>query len=139
MSSETFWDGLEGSKRLNARMREVAGGAPVTTGAEAVRAALTKYGDIRRIAVITPYMPVGDAQVRRFFDDCGFEIVALKGLKCSSPAQIAHVSEMRLRDTIIELDAPAVQAIVRLGPTRSSTRPIRLAVSDPAQRRNALF
>jgi maleate isomerase len=57
----------------------------VTTGAEAVGAALEAYGNIRRLAVITPYMPVGDAQVRRFFDDCGFEIVALKGLKCSSP------------------------------------------------------
>jgi maleate isomerase len=104
MSSETFWDGLEGSKRLNARMREVAGGVPVTTGAEAVRAALTKYGNIRRIAVITPYMPVGDAQVRRFFEDCGFEIIALKGLKCSSPVQIAHVNEKQLRDAIIEVN-----------------------------------
>jgi maleate isomerase len=90
MSSETFWDGLEGSNRLTARMREVTGGAPVTTGAEAVRAALMSYGNIRRIAVITPYMPVGDAQVRRFFDDCGFEIVALKpqftGTRCDRAA-----------------------------------------------------
>ena len=61
----------------------------MTTGADAVRAALTKYRNIRRIAVITPYMPVGDVQVRRFFEDCGFEIVTLKGLKCSSPVEIA--------------------------------------------------
>ena len=97
MSSETFWDGLDGSKRLIARMEEVAGGAPVTTGADAVRAALRNYGNIRRIAVITPYMPVGDGQVRRFFEDCGFEIVTLKGLKCGSPVQIAHVTEKQLR------------------------------------------
>lgn len=122
MSSETFWDGLEGSKRLNARMREVAGGAPVTTGAEAVRAALAKYGDIRRIAVITPYMPVGDAQVRRFFQDCGFEIIALKGLKCSSPVQIAHVSEKQLREAIIEVNDSAVDAIVQVGTNLAMAR-----------------
>jgi maleate isomerase len=122
MSSETFWDGLEGSNRLVARMREVAGGLPVTTGAEAVRAALTKYGNIQRIAVITPYMPVGDAQVRRFFEDCGFEIIALKGLKCRSPVQIAHVSEKQLRDAIIEVDDSAVEAIVQVGTNLAMAR-----------------
>jgi maleate isomerase len=122
MSSETFWDGLEGSQRLVARMREVAGGLPVTTGAEAVRAALRKYGTVQRIAVITPYMPVGDAQVRRFFEDCGFEIVALKGLKCSSPVQIAHVSEKQLRNAIIEVDDSAVDAIVQVGTNLAMVR-----------------
>jgi len=121
MSSETFWNGLEGSNVI-ARMQEVAGGAPVTTGAEAVRAALTTYGNIRRIAVITPYMPVGDAQVRRFFGDCGFEIVALKGLKCGSPVQIAHVSEKQLRNAIIEVDDSAVEAIVQVGTNLAMAR-----------------
>ena len=121
MSSETFWNGLEGSNVI-ARMQEVAGGAPVTTGADAVRAALTKYGNIRRIAVITPYMPVGDAQVRRFFEDCGFEIVMLKGLQCGSPVQIAHVSEKQLRNAIIEVDDSAVEAIVQVGTNLAMAR-----------------
>jgi len=121
MSSETFWNGLEGSNVI-ARMQEVAGGAPVTTGADAVRAALTKYGNIRRIAVITPYMPVGDAQVRRFFEDCGFEIVTLKGLQCGSPVQIAHVSEKQLRNAIIEVDDSAVEAIVQVGTNLAMAR-----------------
>jgi maleate isomerase len=122
MSSETFWDGLDGSKRLIARMEEVAGGAPVTIGADAVRAALRNYGNVRRIAVITPYMPVGDAQVRRFFQDCGFEIVSLKGLKCGSPVQIAHVSEKQLRNAIVEVDDSAVEAIVQVGTNLAMAR-----------------
>lgn len=122
MSSETFWDGLEGSNRLAARMREIAGGAPVTMGSDAVRAALSMYGSVRRIAVITPYMPVGDEQVRRFFTDCGFEIVALKGLKCASPVQIAHVSEKQLRDTVNELNDPSVEAIVQVGTNLAMAR-----------------
>jgi maleate isomerase len=122
MSSETFWDGLDGSKRLIARMEEVAGGAPVTIGADAVRAALRNYGNVRRIAVITPYMPVGDAQVRRFFQDCGFEIVSLKGLKCGSPVQIAHVSEKQLRNAIVEVDDSAVEAVVQVGTNLAMAR-----------------
>ena len=78
MSSETFWDGLEGSVRLKARMEALAG-VGVTMGSDACRAALREYGEIRRIGVITPYMPVGDAQVRKFFEESGFEVVNSQG------------------------------------------------------------
>jgi maleate isomerase len=115
MSSETFWDGLDGSNRLLERMQKLTGGIPVTMGSDAVRAALECYGDIRRIAVITPYMPVGDEQVRRFFTDCGYEIAALEGLKCNSPVQIAHVSERTLRDAINKINDPSIDAIVQVG------------------------
>ena len=121
MSSETFWDGIEGSKKLLVRMHEVSGGVPVSTGAEAVRAALAKYG-VRKIAVITPYMTPGDEQVRRFFTECGFELVVLKGLKGASPVQYAHVSEKQLRDTIIEVNDPSVEAIVQVGTNLAMAR-----------------
>jgi maleate isomerase len=72
--------------------------------------------------VITPYMPVGDAQVRRFFTDCGFEVVRLKGFKCASPVKIAHVSERELRDAIREVDGPDVDAIVQVGTNLAMAR-----------------
>src|SRR6201981_2729545 len=78
MSSETFWDGLEGSERLRERA-EARAGVRVTMGSDASRQALRQYGDIKRIGVVTPYMPVADAQVRRFFTDCGYEVVRRKG------------------------------------------------------------
>ena len=102
MSSETFWDGLEGSQRLMERV-EARAGVGVAMGSDAAQAALKRYG-AKRIAVITPYMPVGDAQVRKFFTDCGFEIVRLKGLQGTSPVQYAHITERQLRDTIIEIE-----------------------------------
>jgi maleate isomerase len=114
MSSETFWDGLEGSMRLRERV-EGAAGVKVGMGSDASQAALKRLGNIRRIGVITPYMPVADGQVRRFFTDCGFEIVRLKGLRCASPVAIAHVSERTLRDAILEVDGPDVDAIVQVG------------------------
>ena len=121
MSAETFWDGLDGSRELQEKL-EKHSGKGVAMGSDACQAALKCYGDIRRIAVITPYMPVGDDNVRRFFTDCGFEVVGLKGLKCSSPVNIAHVSEKTLKDAINELNTPDVQAIVQVGTNLAMAR-----------------
>src|SRR5215472_10378004 len=121
MSSETFWDGLDGSERLRKRV-EARAGVKVTMGSDAARQALGRYGAIRRIAVVTPYMPVADRQVRRFFGDCGFEVVRLEGLKCASPVLIAHVGEPELRDAIRRLDGPEVEAIVQVGTNLAMAR-----------------
>jgi len=120
MSSETFWDGLEGSIRLRERV-EARAGVKVAMGSDASQAALSRYG-VRRVAVITPYMPVADGQVRRFFTDCGIEVVRLKGLKCASPVLIAHVSEQELRDALIDVDGPDVDAIMQVGTNLAMAR-----------------
>lgn len=121
MSSETFWDGLDGSERLRERV-EARAGVKVTMGSDAARDALACYGGIRRIAVVTPYMPIADMQVRRFFADCGFEVVRLEGLKCASPVLIAHVSEAELRDAILRLDGADIDAIVQVGTNLAMAR-----------------
>ncbi|MGH6672643.1 MAG: maleate cis-trans isomerase family protein [Xanthobacteraceae bacterium] len=121
MSSETFWDGLEGSERLRERVEKHAG-IKVAMGSDASQAALRAVGDIRRIGVITPYMPLGDGQVRRFFTDCGFEIVRLKGLCCESPVAIAHVPERTLRNAILDVNGPDVDAIIQVGTNLVMTR-----------------
>ena len=121
MSAETFWDGLEGSIELQKRVEERAG-VKVAMGSDACQAALKAFGSIKRIAVITPYMPVGDEQVHRFFTDCGFEVAAIKGLKCKSPMLIAHESEQTLRDAIIELNDPSVEAIIQVGTNLAMAR-----------------
>ena len=126
MSAETFWDGLEGSAKLQKRMEERSG-VGVAMGSDACQAALKQYGDIKKIAVITPYMPVGDENVRKFFTDCGFEVVALKGLKCASPTLIAHTSEQVLRDAIMEVNSDEVQAVVQVGTNLAMARLAALA------------
>jgi maleate isomerase len=114
MSAETFWDGVDGSEDL--RRRLLNRGAPgVTLASDACQAALNAYGGIKRIGIITPYMPVGDVQVRRFFGECGFDVAGLIGLACRSPVLIAHVTRQRLRDAILELDRSGVDAIVQVG------------------------
>lgn len=121
MSSETFWDGLDGSERLRERITARAGVA-VTMGSDAARQALQCYGDIKRIGVVTPYMPVADGQVRRFFGDCGFEVVRLVGLKCPSPVLIAHVGQSELRDAVLAVDGADVEAVVQVGTNLAMAR-----------------
>jgi maleate isomerase len=115
MSAETFWDGLKGSSELKKKLEKKAKRG-VTMGSDACRAALRAYGrSIKRIGVITPYMPIGDRQVRRFFTESGFEVVHLLGLKCRSPVLIAHESKQRLRDAINQVNRGKVDAIVQVG------------------------
>jgi maleate isomerase len=121
MSAETFWDGLEGSKQLQDRL-ETRSGKRVAMGSDASQAALKAYGGIKRIAVITPYMPVGDENVRKFFTDTGFEVRRLFGFKCTSPTAIAHVSTDQLRQAIREIDGPDVDAIVQVGTNLAMAR-----------------
>lgn len=115
MSAETFWDGLKGQQQLQKRMEKIAG-VKITMGSDACRAALKVLGkNIKRLGIITPYMPVGDKQVHRFFTDCGFEVVNLLGLKCKSPMLIAHETKRRLRDAILEVNKGKVDAVVQVG------------------------
>ena len=84
-------------------------------GSDACQAALHKYGDIKRLGIITPYFPIGDNQVRRFFTDCGFEVVNLLGLKCTSPVNIARVTADELRNAFNAVDDPSIDALVQVG------------------------
>ena len=67
-------------------------------------------------------MPVGDSQVVRFFTDCGYEVVRLKGLKCESPVLIAHVQADTLEAAIREVDGDDVDAVVQVGTNLAMAR-----------------
>ncbi|TDH58025.1 arylmalonate decarboxylase [Dankookia rubra] len=108
--------GVEGARVLRERLLAKSGGrVGVTLGADAILAALTRYDGMARIGVVTPYMPVGDEQARRFFEDSGIAVGRVKGLRCGSPVLIAHTPEATLRDAIVEVDSPDVDAVVVVG------------------------
>jgi len=54
-------------------------------------------------------------QARRFFEDSGFAVARVKGLRCGSPVLIAHTPEAAIRDAIVEVDVPDADAIVVVG------------------------
>jgi maleate isomerase len=128
MSSETFWGGVEGNAQFIERVKGQAG-LDVSTGASACRAALDRYG-VRRIAVLSPYQPISDRQVTRYFEEAGFEVVGFKGLRCPTATSIADVSEAQLLPIIRdELNGPDVEAIVQVGTNLSMVR-----LADEAER-----
>lgn len=113
MSSHMFWGGLKPSEE---RQRILARhcGVGVSAGSFAVDAALKIYG-AKRISVISPYQPIADGNVTKFFTDCGYDVAAFKGLRCKSPVAIAHVSHDELHDHLRALDGPNIDAIVQVG------------------------
>lgn len=127
MSAETFWDGLEGNRQFIQNIKDLSG-LEVATGAEACEKALNAFG-AKRIGVVTPYQPIGDKNVVRFFNDIGFEVVNIKGLKCPTAVAIAHVTEDKLRESLIEVDGEDVDAIVQCGTNLSMVR-----LADEAER-----
>jgi maleate isomerase len=114
MSAETFWDGKAGNEQFKARVKERSGGLDVATGAEACERVLKNY-DVKSIGVVTPYQPNGDAQVINFFEEIGFDVVKLIGLKRPTAVSIAHTTQDELREAILDLDRAEPDAIVQVG------------------------
>lgn len=127
MSAETFWGGVDGNAKFIARVRAQSG-LEVSTGASACKAALDLHG-VRRIAVFSPYQPIADAQVNRYFEEAGFEVVRFKGLRCPSATAIAEVTEEPLRRVLREIDGRDVEAIVQVGTNLSM-----VGLADEAER-----
>ena len=86
----------------------------MTGGAAACDAAFMKLG-VKTIAVLTPYFPVGDRNVRQFFEESGYRVARIRGLQCASPVLIAHAPPAELRSAVEELDADDVDAVIQVG------------------------
>jgi maleate isomerase len=125
-SAPTFRGGIEGGKALWERVRDRAG-VGVVLATDACRAALGKFGNVKRLAVVTPYPSVGHDEVRRFFGECGYEVVTLKGLRCESPLRAGDVGEAALRDIIDEINDPSIEAIVQVGTNLATARVAAIA------------
>ncbi len=121
MSAETFWGGKDGNEYFKRRIKERSGGLDVATGAEACELALKSFG-VRSIAVVTPYQPNGDEQVDIFFTEVGFDVLAVKGLKCPSAISIAETTEDELRAALIELNETGADALVQVGTNMGMVR-----------------
>lgn len=120
MSAPTFWGGLEGSQRFAEKMRKLSG-LKISMGSEACRAALEVH-QAKRIAVFTPYQPIMRQQIVRYFEDCGFQVVRYKDLRCPSATAIAEITPADLRPVLQELNGPDIDALVQCGTNLSMIR-----------------
>ncbi|MBM4210008.1 MAG: arylmalonate decarboxylase [Gammaproteobacteria bacterium] len=121
MSAITFYGGAKGADEFQ-RMIERESGVSISIGAHSCAAALKAYGGIRRIAVLSPYYPVANAEVRRYFADMGYETVRDVPMRAPSWTAIAQITEARCREVLRELDGPEVDAIIQVGTNLSMVR-----------------
>jgi len=110
---EAFWGGVAQADALQAELASRAG-VGVSMGSTATTAALARFG-ARHIAVLTPHQPRGDAEVQRYFEEAGFTVRRLIGLKCKTPTLIAHTTEAEVVAALRALDGPDVEALVQVG------------------------
>ena len=81
-------------------------------------AALKAYGGVKRVSFVSPYYPVANAEVRRFLEESGFEVVRDVPLQCKRWTDIAKVPPERLAGVLSELDGPDAPATSHCGTLR---------------------
>ena len=121
MSAVTFFDGAKGADAFVAKV-EAEAGVKVSVGSHACTAAMRTCGGVRRIAILSPYWPVMNTEVARYFGDMGFEVVRDIALQCRSWTAIAEVDDAALRMALLRLDGDDVDAIVQVGTNLSMVR-----------------
>jgi maleate isomerase len=123
MSAVTFVGGAAGADAFQAKV-ERAAGVGISIGSHSSTAALKAYGGVKRIAFLSPYYPVANTEVRRYFTESGFDVVRDIYLACKSWTAIAEVTTDVLREKLIELngDGRDVDAIIQVGTNLSMVR-----------------
>jgi maleate isomerase len=120
ISAETFWGGYQMSVQLKQHLVEKTQ-LPISMGSDACQEALQVYG-AKTLGVVTPYWPVGDRNVIQFFEECGFAVKRIQGLKRTSPVDIAHTTEAELRDALVKLDGDDLDALIQVGTNLAMAR-----------------
>jgi maleate isomerase len=123
MSSITFYGGIAGADAFQAKVEQEAG-VRISIGSHSSTAALKAYGGVKRIAFLSPYYPVANTEVRRYFTESGFEVVRDMCLECKSWTGIAEVPAEILREKLIELNGNGgdTDAIFQVGTNLSMVR-----------------
>jgi maleate isomerase len=121
MSAVTFFDGVAGAAAFQEKV-ERESGIRISIGSHACKAALDTYGSGKRIAFLTPYFPVANTEVRRYFEESGYQVVRDLCLKCPSWTAIAEVTPAVLRNKLLELDGPDIDAILQVGTNLSMVK-----------------
>jgi len=120
MSAITFYDGVKGADDFK-RMVEGEAKVGVSIGSHSCAAALKAYG-AKRVAFMSPYYPVANAEVARYFTESGFSVVRDIPMQAPSWTGIAAITTEQCRQTLMKLDGPDVDAIVQVGTNLSMIR-----------------
>jgi maleate isomerase len=116
ISALSFFGGVKGADAFAKRITDETG-LGLTIGSHATAAAIEALGGIKRIAVLTPYWPVMNAEVKRYFGDAGLTVVRDIALQCTSWTGIAAVTPIDVATPSAVSMAPMLTPSCRLAPT----------------------
>ena len=114
MSAVTFYGGAEGCRQWKAKIEDIAG-VKASLGSESLAASFEAIGGIKKYAMLSPYFPVANTEVKNFLSDYGFTAVRDEALRCNSWTNIAEQQPKRLREVVAKLDGDDADAIVQVG------------------------
>jgi maleate isomerase len=126
VSAITFIGGAPACERFVTHVHELTG-KQVSVGSVSCVEAMKAYGGIRRIAVLSPYYPMANMHVARYFSDYGITTVRDLPLRCKSWTDISRVTERQIADALKQLDGDDIDAIVQVGTNLSMARMAPLA------------
>lgn len=121
MSSITFYGGVAGAARFVKQVHDETG-LKVSCGSVATVEALKRYGNVKRIAFLSPYWPVMNDVVRAYFEEAGFEVVRDVCFHAPSWTGIAAFTTAECRDGLRKIDGDDVDALVQVGTNLSMVR-----------------
>ena len=99
-----------GHDRIDAALGAVRPGVPVTTPARGAVEGLRRLG-VRRVALLTPYLPETTAPVVAHFAEAGLEVVRALGLGLADDREIARVGPDAIRAAARAADDPRAEAL----------------------------
>jgi maleate isomerase len=118
-SIDTFRGGADGALGLKRELEDYAGGVPVILPSLAFLAALRALGfspfTNRKLAILSPYWPPADDQVRAFFNGAGYEVGRIIGLKCPGAVAIAETPAATVIGALQQLATDRPDVIIEPG------------------------
>lgn len=120
MAVPCFWGGREGCDAMRVKLEEHAG-VPVTVPPEALGQALHALG-AGRIGIVSPYLPLADDHVRRWFAESGFDVAGVEGLRAATEDSVIDITPDQLRSGFEKVDGADVDALVHVGTSIAMVR-----------------
>ncbi|MBT4739704.1 MAG: hypothetical protein HN793_00980 [Rhodospirillaceae bacterium] len=118
-SVDSLAKGVAGANAMQAHMQTLSGGIPVMLPAHALLKALDILGKPKNLGILTPWMPPADEACTVFFNEAGYNVLAIKGLQHPTPLHIATAKPELLNQAVDEVNVDGVDCIIKVG-TNSS-------------------
>ena len=114
MSAITFYGGAKGADDFQQQVINRSK-LSVSIGSHATSEALKMFDGVKKIGFLSPYFPAANEQVRLYFKEMGFDVIADSCLECPSWTQIAQVPKRVIHQKMEEINNKGVDALVQVG------------------------